>query len=69
MTLECVADFTSIVMCDDDWSPNYVEHVKRAHRIKDIVSVNDAPNIHGYLRIENKKNKMLIVAGDWGELV
>ena len=65
-SLVCVADFSSIVFCDDDWTPNHVEHVQRRKWIREIKSVEDDPKIKGYLRIKTDRDFMLIVAGDWG---
>tara|TARA_Y100000004_G_C8741771_1_gene338675 strand:+ start:328 stop:540 length:213 start_codon:yes stop_codon:yes gene_type:complete len=65
--LECVTDFTSVVVCDDDWTPNHVNHVSRNHKITNIIGVEDAPNIVGYLRIRTKLGHYLVVAGDWGQ--
>jgi len=68
MGLECVADFTSVVRCDDDWTPNHVNHVSRNYKITNIIDVEDAPNIVGYLRIRtNLEEFLLVVAGDWGQ--
>lgn len=65
--LECVTDYTSVVVCDDDWTPNHVEHVMRKKKIKNVLRVTDDPNIVGYLRIETAdEEKFLVVAGDWG---
>ena len=67
--IECVADFTSIVICDDDWTPNHVEHVSRRKKITNIVYIADDPNIVGYLRIKTASEEtLLVVAGDWGQI-
>lgn len=66
--LECVSDFTSIVVCDDDWTPNHVMHVYRKRKIQNIVFIEDDPNIVGYLRIRTAQEEtLLVVAGDWGQ--
>lgn len=66
--LECVTDFTSVVVCDDDWTPNHVEHVTRHARISNIIHVEDDPKIVGYLRIRTAQEEaLLVVAGDWGQ--
>ena len=66
--LECVADFTSVVVCDDDFTPNHVEHVSRNYKIRNIIHIEDDPNIVGYLRIRTAQEEtLLVVAGDWGQ--
>ena len=65
--LECVTDFTSVIVCDDDWTPNHVEHVGRHYKIVNIINITDDPNIVGYLRIRTAQEEtLIIVAGDWG---
>lgn len=65
--LVCVVDFTSIVYCDDDWSPNHIEHVGINTVISKIKTISDDPKAWGYLRVETFDNMHLMVnGGDWG---
>ena len=65
--LECVSDFTSIVMCQHDWKPISVDHVGRGLKIGGIINIQDDPNIKGYLRLWTaNEDYLLVVAGDWG---
>ena len=61
----CIADFTGIVHCDSDWTPNHVEHVQRGKTVKGV-TVETPSELSGYVRIETDKGDYLLVnTDDW----
>jgi len=61
----CIVDFTSIVYCDADWTPNHVEHVVM-DRVITGLKVQTPSELSGYMRIETDDGHYLLVAEeDW----
>ena len=61
----CIVDFTSIVYCDEDWTPNHVEHVLINKTITGM-KVQTPSELSGYVRIETDDGHYLLVADeDW----
>lgn len=62
----CTADMTSIVVCDDDWEPNHVNH----HITGDVGTWEYTGEEvgRGYMRAKTAAGDFIIVyVADWGE--
>ena len=66
-TYVCTQQFTSVVVCDNDGEPNYVDTIQEGGKLTfALKQQSEGWESGGYRRaVENTGNEIIIFLGDW----